>query len=155
MPAKVKTLAAPRKRGQQSHVPQPEQRQLVQALVASGTVHSYIAIRLKISVSTLSRHYREELDTGLDAANAMVANKVFAMAMAGNVACMFFWMKCRGGWRETAALELSGPGGAPIAIEEKGYDLSRLSLAEQLQMEELMLKVALPASVVVYDNSAS
>jgi hypothetical protein len=55
-----------------------------------------------ISVPTLEKYYREELDTGLDIANAKVAETLFEMATSGKVpSATYFWLKTRAKWRET------------------------------------------------------
>jgi hypothetical protein len=152
-----KRVSPKNKGGNPAYIATDASRRLVRQMTANGATQSFVAFTIKCSVDTLQRHYRDELDFGVEAVSVAISNMVYKLAISGDRACMFFWLKCRAGWRETAALELSGPGGGAISIDEKGYDLSRLSLAEQLQMEELMQKVALPAPVVagVYDNSAS
>jgi hypothetical protein len=83
-----------------------------------------IARLLTIGLHTLKRHYREELDLGLARANAVVASTLFGQAKGGNVTAMIFWLKTRGGWRETTKLEHAGAPGAPIEIRSSLADLT-------------------------------
>jgi DNA-binding NarL/FixJ family response regulator len=76
------------------HVPTPQSKAEVSALVSFGNNQEQIAQYLKISVDTLARHYRSELDTALIAANAQVANKLFRKATEENdLTAMIFWLK--------------------------------------------------------------
>jgi hypothetical protein len=108
-----------------SHRPTADTRRLVEQHAAVGTLHKQIAKLLGLSLNTLKKHYREELDLGLARANAVVASTLFAQAKAGNITAAIFWMKTRGGWRETAKLEHAGAPGEPIEIRQ--LDATRLS----------------------------
>ena len=96
------------------HRPDAALRRLVEHHAAIGTLHQQIAKVLGLSLNTLKKHYREELDLGLARANAVVSGTLFNLARNGNVTAAIFWMKTRGGWQERAGLELSGPGGRPV-----------------------------------------
>jgi len=64
---------------------------------------------------TLRKHYREELDTGHFKATAKVAESLFRKATgdgAQSVTAAIFWLKTRGGWRET-------PQAHEVAIEKR------------------------------------
>jgi hypothetical protein len=53
---------------------------------------------------TLRKHYRDELDLGATKATAKVAEFLFRKATTEGPQCVtaaIFWMKTRGGWRET------------------------------------------------------
>jgi len=98
-------------------VPTDEQRQLVMRMSAAGIRQELIArcvVKGGIDDKTLRRHFREELDTTMPIRNAEVAGWLFENCRAGNVAAQIFWMKSRGGWKETASIEMSGPDGQPI-----------------------------------------
>jgi hypothetical protein len=106
---------------------------MVEHHAAIGTPHDQIAKLLMLSRNTLKRHYREELDLGLARAAAVVGGTLFAEAKRGNITAAIFWMKTRGGWRETAKFEHGGIDGKPIEVRQ--LDASRLSkstLAELL-----------------------
>lgn len=85
---------------------------------------------LGFSRATLNEYFREELETGLPEAIMRVAATVYGMAIGSpgdpargvpavppDKTCAFFYLKCRGGWRETANLEVSGRDGGPIEHE--------------------------------------
>jgi len=85
-----------------AHEPTNESRAIVSNLAAFGIRQESIARQLGISKPTLEKYYREELEHGLDDANAKVANTLFSMAVSGeHPAATFFWLKTRAGWRET------------------------------------------------------
>ena len=79
------------------------QRDLVETLAGYGVPQDGIAKLLKISVSTLTRHFREELEDGVLKANAAVAGNLFRIATGDGKAAAtaaFFWLKTRARWRE-------------------------------------------------------
>lgn len=55
-----------------------------------------------ISLSTLKRHFREELDEGRNIADAALLNKAYELAMAGNPQVVIHMTKVRLGWKEPA-----------------------------------------------------
>ena len=119
--------------GRPPHEANAETRRTVEQHAAVGTRHEQIAKILGVALNTMKRYYREELDLGLSRANAVIASTLFAQAKGGNTTAMIFWLKTRGGWRETAKIEHAGAPGEPIEIRQ--LDATRLSdgaLAELL-----------------------
>ena len=53
----------------------------------------------------------------------MVGGTLFAEAKKGNITAAIFWMKTRGGWRETNKIEHSGG----TSLEVRQLDATRLS----------------------------
>jgi hypothetical protein len=91
--------------GRRSHKPDPFHRRQVEAMAGYGVPETDIARVLAIDPKTLRRHYRDELDTGQIKATAKVAEFLFRKATTEGPQCVtaaIFWMKTRGGWRETA-----------------------------------------------------
>ena len=74
-------------------------------------------------MNTLKKHYPEELELGLARANAVIGGTLFAEAKKGNITAAIFWMKTRGGWRETNRIEHSGG----TSLEVRQLDTTRLS----------------------------
>ena len=125
-----------------THTPTPEKRKLVHDLAAMGTRHEDICDLLDIgSINTLKNHYSEELKKGRVTATAKVAQALYKKAIEGDTACMIFWMKTQGGWRETDRMnvnvrqEISGPDGGPIPVignyiisPEKAKDMTEWEL---------------------------
>jgi len=98
------------KRGRPPHQPTDATRQTVSLHATVGTRQEVIAEILGISVDSLQRHYRSELDTSREKANASVGGALFKKAMAGDTASMIFWLKTRARWRET--LDISNEDGS-------------------------------------------
>lgn len=108
------------RRGQPAYQPTQSDRETVKSMAASGFTHEAIARCLGtkgIDDKTMRKHFRQELDTSMTKANAAVANKVYNLAMAGNVAAMFFWLKCRARWQEVVRYEHSGPNAGPVQVD--------------------------------------
>jgi hypothetical protein len=87
--------------GRPPHVPTDATRQTVSLHATVGTRQEVIAEILGISTDSLQRHYRSELDTSREKANASVGGALFKKAMSGDTASMIFWMKTRARWKET------------------------------------------------------
>ena len=61
-----------------------------------------------ISIVTLHRHYRKELDHGRHQVNIKVVQSLYKAAVEGNVTAQIFWAKTRLGWREKSEVEHTG-----------------------------------------------
>lgn len=96
------------------YVPDDKSRRFVEMMTACGIPQKEICSVLSISLDTLQKHYREQLDTGVPKANAQVAQTLYKRALAGDVSCMIFWLKTRAGWRDVSRTEISGPDGGPV-----------------------------------------
>lgn len=87
------------------HEPDDKSRQTVSMMTAIGIQQTEIAQFLAISVPTLHKHYRREMDTGLVRANTTIAGRLFAAAEKGNTTAQIFWLKTRAGWTETVKVD--------------------------------------------------
>lgn len=90
--------------GRRAHKPNPFHRRQVEAMAGYGVPELSIARVVGIDAKTLRKHYREELDTGQIKATAKVAESLFRKATtdgAQSVTAAIFWLKTRGGWRES------------------------------------------------------
>ena len=96
------------------HQPTETTRAKVRELSGRGLAQADIGRLVGLSVPTLHRHYRDELDSGMAEANSTVAGHLYRMAETVPAAAIF-WLKCRAGWKEKAAIELTGEDGAPVA----------------------------------------
>jgi hypothetical protein len=77
-----------------------------------GVPEADIARVVGIDPKTLRKHYRDELDTGHIKATAKVAEFLFRKATTEGsqaVTAAIFWLKTRGGWKETTVNEMAGP----------------------------------------------
>ena len=87
--------------GRPPHEPTEAMRKTVSLHATVGSRQEPIAEVLGISVDTLQRHYRSELDTSREKANASVGGALYNKAMGGDTTAMIFWLKTRARWRET------------------------------------------------------
>ena len=114
-----------------SYKPTEADRNTVKSMAACGFSEEAIArcIGTKgISCPTLRKHFRQELDTSIDKANAAVGNALFKMATSGECpAATIFWMKTRMRWRETQDLRF---------VDEAGKDRGMMDLS---QMRESLM----------------
>ena len=98
------------------YTPTTENKKLVKTLAAVGITFEDIATKLEISSDTLVKYYKKELDDGRIDANASIGQTLFQQAKNGNTAAAIFWLKTRARWKETQAVELSGPDGSGMVI---------------------------------------
>lgn len=84
------------------HIPDSYSREVVRALVVVGANQEAIARYLKISVDTLDKYYRTELDEGLYDALMPVAKTAIQLAQEGNVKMIDLVLKYRAGWAKNA-----------------------------------------------------
>lgn len=88
-----------------SHKPDDRSRAEVEAYAAVGVPHHDLCKIIGISIKTLLKYYRSELDTGKAKANAQVAKSLFKQAMDGNTSAAIFWLKAQAGWTEKQVIE--------------------------------------------------
>ena len=108
-----------------------EQRAFVSKMSSFGISQAQIALCLDISVDTLYRHFGKELKLATANANAIVAGRLFATAIGNSpqaLTAMIFWLKTRGGWRESR-------GGDPPEDEAPPPDQQVLS-AERKKLQD-------------------
>ena len=76
--------------------------QMVRAMAGYGIPHDKIAVLIRdgISVDTLKKYYKRELDTGRAAAHAKIGQTLFQKAVEGDTACLIFYLKSQMGWSE-------------------------------------------------------
>lgn len=130
------------------HEPTEETKATVSGMAAMGVPQEQIAGYLGIDPKTLRLHYRDELNAGKATANFAVAKHLYKSATGNgpqSVTAAIFWAKTQMGWKDTTAVEHSGPNGGPIQVEaESQYDFSLLDPEEQLQLYELLAKCKRP-----------
>jgi hypothetical protein len=86
--------------GNPPHEVTDELRARVQNLAAGGSCQEDMALILGMSVDTLQRHYRLDMDLGKAKAVANMGQRIYQMGMAGNVAAAIFYQKTQGRWKE-------------------------------------------------------
>lgn len=109
-------------------------------MAALGIMHESIAKIIGCSYSTLRKHFKRELQLGLDNANANVGAQLYSKALAGEPWAVCFWLKTRAGYRETNRTELTGADGQPLkpvpayavtfadAADEGGEDIGEVEV---------------------------
>jgi hypothetical protein len=98
--------------GRPAHQPDATTRRQVEAMAGYGVPETDIARVIAIDAKTLRKHYRQELGTGSIKATAKVAEFLYRKATTEGPQCVtaaIFWLKTRGGWKETTVQEITGP----------------------------------------------
>ncbi len=94
-----------------AHKPTDTGRRQVEAMSGYGLRQEVIATVMGCSISTLHRHYREQLDEGDGRAQAKIGQALYDMAIAGDRTCLIFLAKCRLGFREASEIVVTDPDG--------------------------------------------
>ena len=103
--------------GRMPYSPSVADRETVSIMAAAGIPQESIARCIGqsgITVKTLCKHFRREMDIGLDVMISRAVG-VVSVALANDepwAAC--FVLKCRGGWRERRHVEHSGSFALPM-----------------------------------------
>lgn len=103
--------------GRPQYQPTEADRNTVKMMAACGCTQESIARCIGtdgINAETLRIHFRNELDTAMDKANAKVGQVAFQKAIEGEAWAVCFWLKTRAGWRETHNFEHTGRDGKPL-----------------------------------------
>lgn len=85
-----------------------QERMLVKYMAVAGVPHERIAKSIKTTGETLRKHFRDELDLGIDQIKALAVGKLVENIKAGKTAEILFFLKTQCGWRETVEVEHSG-----------------------------------------------
>jgi hypothetical protein len=93
------------------------------------------------TIDILKQHFPQELANGSDMIKARITSKFIGKALEGDVACMIFYLKAQGGWREVNRHELTGANGGPIESVAVTIDAERLT-PEQRQILRLAITKA-------------
>lgn len=83
------------------HTPTDELRKRVRHYRGCALTVEQIASILGVCRDTINRHYKKEIDEGLNETLAAVASKgIIQQALKGNVTAAIFYLKTQGRWRE-------------------------------------------------------
>lgn len=114
------------------HEPTEKTRAEVTSLVSFGIPQEDICTYLGITIKTLEKHYRYEIDTAVTRANGQVANALYTKAVKGkDVTAMIFWLKTRARWRTN---EIESVINQNEALKQEMADL-RVQLDEKYKKE--------------------
>lgn len=86
--------------GRPEHEPTKETREMASKMSSYGVVQDTIALCIGISLPTLHKYYREELDTSKAHCIVEVADRLMDKIRQGDVPSTMFYLKTQGGWRE-------------------------------------------------------
>ena len=89
------------------------------AVLTSAQIADFLGIGRTTFYAILDRDrdLAERYKRGRARAVGAVAQSLITKARAGNVTAMIFYLKTQGGWRETQAVEVSGPQGTPRSAD--------------------------------------
>jgi hypothetical protein len=133
--------------GQPAFQPTDEQRKNVEILVGLGLRQEEICRLVRdrkdkpISVPTLEKHFRKEIDTGATKANATVGSFVMATIRGSEPPTGFqplndakarmrfteLWLHHRMGWQPASTVALANAGGQPLVHSALRYRLEALT----------------------------
>lgn len=85
---------------------------------------------LKVSLSTVKKHFQTDYDEGILEANTVVVGSLFQNCKMGNVAAQIFWCKTRLGWREKADVVASEDNAPPKITMVRSADPARLQIVK-------------------------
>jgi hypothetical protein len=107
------------------HDPTEQTREIVMILAGNGTTQEVICRTLKISVRTLQKHYKAELELAKDMATATVTSKLWRLIQKEDLGAIKFWLCNRAGWKTERSLQeqtltLSEPAQVHIHLPDNG-----------------------------------
>ena len=97
---------------------------IIETLASVGNNQEIIARVIKLDPKTMRKHYLDELELSRAKIVAQIGANLFKTALGrglGSVTAGIFVMKTLGGWKDTASVEIAGPGGAPIKVSHDGF----------------------------------
>lgn len=108
----------------------------IQVMSACGLSPKAIAKELNIPLETLLSHYREDLEHGLEIANAKVAKVFFDLAVSGDHPTLTAkWMELRAGWASSSSLQITDHTDQDVAREKLLRLLNRGSSTPALPLK--------------------
>jgi hypothetical protein len=138
-------LPAKRGPGRPAHRATAASRRAISVMVAAGMRHSDIAAAQGISLPTLAKNYRFELDTAKTKIDAEVVGAHLQQVKYGNFPAIKWWEQSRMGWRGEepeprapdadmrVTIELVGePAARPATIDHEPDDRDQLRKNVQL-----------------------
>lgn len=93
-----------------------QMREMVKTLRACGTRNETIARMVGMSSDALVFRFKDELEHGLDEANAKVARSLFDRAIEGDLGAQIFWLKTRARWIEKHEVSVENVNQPPLQL---------------------------------------
>ena len=90
----------------------------MRTLSGYGVRHEIICHDIQVSLPTLYKYYREDLDTGDSQAQGLIGQSMFDRGTKDKDTTALIWLtKTRMGWKDTSRVEFTGPDGKAILAE--------------------------------------
>jgi hypothetical protein len=96
------------KHGRPAHQPTDETRLRVLRAVALGVTQDGTARLLGVSIETLRKHYKDEIERSGDILVEEIAGAMYGKALSGDTAAQRYILGCRAGWSEKQQIEHTG-----------------------------------------------
>jgi hypothetical protein len=93
------------KKGRKPRVITDKERHAVISCLGYGFNIKQISDVMGMSIPTLYKYFKTELDTGKSIKISQIAETLFQEAIGGNVAACMFILKTQAGWKETNIVE--------------------------------------------------
>jgi hypothetical protein len=102
--------------GKPPHVPTDLDRQAVSLMVGGGIAQVDIARTRNIGLTTLRKHYRQEIETGATAIATMVILAHVKRIKAGDFQAIKWWEQARLGWSEHVVVDEGKRSDTPMRV---------------------------------------
>jgi hypothetical protein len=153
-----------RKKASHEHIPTEKSRKGVLHAIGLGINRENLAKVMGINVTTLTNHYREELDIGLSVVMDDVKTNLYNIARdpnhKGTVQAGMYLLSRLGGdsFRDVKRVEMTGADGKPLEISQKTQTIDpRLLDADQREaLREILnsaLRLAAPSVQAAQDGA--
>jgi hypothetical protein len=96
---------APRKTGRPKHFKSETLISKVKMYAEIGTPHHDIALLVDMSIKTLLKYYRKELDVAAAQGKAIAGGMLRKAIVNGEPWAIKFFLACQAGWRETSVVQ--------------------------------------------------
>lgn len=121
------------KPGRPPWVPTEEDRKKVRLYAGLGMTQEQIGALIGVSVDSLDRKCREDLDVGKAEIISKVAGSLVRKAMNGDTTSAIFYLKTQGRWKETHLVGSDPDNPLPAAVTLNASLLSTEALREVTQ----------------------
>lgn len=89
----------------------------MRTLSGYGVRHEIICHDIQVSLPTLYKHYRADLDTGDSQAQGLIGQSMFDRGVNDKDTTALIWLtKTRMGWKDTSRIEFVGDPDNPVAV---------------------------------------
>jgi hypothetical protein len=115
-----------RKPGRPPKKIEPDVATLVADLAGLGHSQREIGILLGVDQKTIESRFSAEFISGKEKGKSRLRVKMIAMANAGSVPALLFALKTVVGLKEVSGMEVSGPNGSPVEVNDARTKLTSI-----------------------------